>query len=135
MSSGDAILRALNNLKRSANPDTALNTSNQSYGQLENKIPNYGRGNINLSKRPVYKNPDGTISTVRSVSFTDDNGNALLIPTIRFGSDGITPVSMTPLEALDWYNKTGEYLGKFKNEQDATTYAIALHNSQAKMYK
>lgn len=85
-------------------------------------------GNINLSQRPKVKNADGSISTVRSMSFTDDKGQNILIPTVigdRVVSDG---------EAIRHYYKTGQHLGIFTTPQAADTYAESLHQAQAKQY-
>lgn len=95
----------------------------------KSKKANYGKGNINLNDRPIIKNKDGSISTVRSISI-DEDGKTILIPTVRKGLDRI----MTDWEAIDWYEKTGEYLGKFNSIKEADTYAEQLHQSQQKMY-
>ena len=92
-------------------------------------IGRYGEGNIDLYNRPVVKNPDGSVSTVRSMSFWDDDEQKeILVPTVvngRIVSDD---------EAIDHYYRTGEYLGKFETWQDADAYAEKLHEQQEKMY-
>lgn len=85
-------------------------------------------GNIDLTKRPIVKNPDGTISTVRSMSFNED-GKEILIPTVS--PDGRI---MEENEAIDFYHKTGQKLGDFDTPENATSYANNLHNSQASFY-
>ncbi|ESY16128.1 phage tail tip lysozyme [Mesorhizobium sp. LNJC391B00] len=85
-------------------------------------------GNIDLAARPVVKNADGTISTVRSVSFELD-GKEVLIPTVS--PDGKI---LSNEDAIKLYRKTGQHLGKFDNADDATTYAKSLHESQAQFY-
>jgi hypothetical protein len=86
-------------------------------------------GNIDLKKRPIVKNPDGTISTVRSISVNID-GNETLLPTVS--PEG---KNLNTQEAVQLYKKTGQHLGKFDNPQNATAYAKKLHDAQAKYYK
>lgn len=88
----------------------------------------YGQGNIDLYNRPQVKNPDGSISTVRSMSFNDGN-KEVLIPTVM---DNGTIV--TPEEAINNYYKTGKYLGKFNTVDDANNYAQRLHQEQQRYY-
>jgi hypothetical protein len=90
-------------------------------GQLE-------AGNIDLAKRPVVKNPDGSISTVRSASFNMD-GAEVLIPTVS--DDGRV---VSDQEAIQLYRKTGKHLGKFATPDAATKYAESLHRKQEEMY-
>ncbi|TCB05141.1 hypothetical protein E0H93_17630 [Rhizobium leguminosarum bv. viciae] len=94
-----------------------------------NKVPGLlSAGNINLAKRPVVKNPDGTISTVRSMSFNED-GREILVPTVS-PEGGI----LSDDDAINLYHQTGQHLGMFDNPQDADTYAQSLHNQQDQMY-
>lgn len=94
------------------------------------KTKDYGAGNIDLNNRPIINNPDGSKSTVYSMTFTNDDGSALLLPGVRAGLDR----KMTPQEAMAWYQKTGEYLGKFKTDAEAEAYANTLHEDQANQY-
>lgn len=96
--------------------------------------PDYGIGNIDLNNRPIYQNEDGSISTVRSMSFWDnDEQKEILVPTIAFDKDG-KAISLTDDEAVDRYYETGEYLGKFDDWREADKYAERLHEEQDKLY-
>lgn len=93
---------------------------------------NYGYGNIDLTDRPVYRNPDGTISTVDSFSANFD-GKEVLLPQIGRDASG-NPVRWTEDQAIDNYLKTGENLGSFDTVDAANNYANWLHNQQADYY-
>lgn len=86
------------------------------------------QGNIDLTKRPVVKNEDGTISTVRSASFNFD-GKEYLLPTVS--DDGRI---LTDDEAVEQFRKTGKHLGVFDTPEHATEYAERLHRDQDSMY-
>ncbi|WMT12522.1 DNA transfer protein [Serratia fonticola] len=85
-------------------------------------------GNIDIHNRPVVKNADGSISTVRSMS-TNIDGREVLIPTVS--DDGRI---MSDDEAIDNFMRTGKHLGMFSSPEAATSYAESLHNQQADEY-
>jgi len=85
-------------------------------------------GNIDLNNRPVVHNPDGSISTVRSVGMNID-GRETLIPTV-YGQSVLSNE-----DALRLYQMTGKHLGQFDTPENATAYAEQLHEAQAKQYK
>lgn len=85
-------------------------------------------GNIDLAKRPVVRNADGTISTVRSMSFNQD-GREILVPTVS--PDGQI---LSDQQAIERYRQTGENLGVFDTPDAATKYANTLHTQQEAMY-
>lgn len=85
-------------------------------------------GNIDLTQRPVVKNGDGSISTVRSASFNID-GKEVLLPTVS--QDGKL---LSNDEAITLYRRTGNNLGTFESPEAATAYAQQLHLAQAAQY-
>ena len=103
------------------------------YPEVAKKAENFGKGNIDLNTRPSVKNEDGSISTVRSMSFQMSEGvhkgKEVLIPTVS--DDGKL---LSDREAIDLYKKSGRYLGVFDTPKEATKYAIQLHKDQEKQY-
>jgi len=86
-------------------------------------------GNINIHQRPVVHNADGSISTVRSMTFTDDDGSTVVVPSVIAGRGVVSPK-----EAFQYYKQTGQHLGRFDNQDAADAYAQALHEQQATEY-
>ena len=87
-------------------------------------------GNIDLYSKPRVDNGDGTYSTVRSMSFGDDQGREILIPTVS--DDGRI---MSADEAVQNYFDTGKHLGIFNSPEAATAYAERLHDLQEQYYR
>ena len=87
------------------------------------------KGNIDLFSRPQVRNDDGSISTVRSMSFRDKDGKEVLLPTIS--DDGRI---LSDEEAINQYYETGKHLGKFETVEQANAYAERLHRQQEFYY-
>lgn len=112
-------------------PSNVQSDPNNPFAQIEKASRPKGliqEGNIDIHNRPVVKNPDGSISTVRSMS-TNIDGREVLIPSVS--DDGRI---MSDDEAIDNFMRTGKHLGMFDNPDDATAYAESLHNQQADEY-
>jgi hypothetical protein len=91
-------------------------------------------GTINLYEQPVVQNPDGSISTVDSLSVGLPEGEVLL-PTVTADGRHFTG---TPEQVQDAaiaeYRKTGRHLGIFKDPATATVFAQQLHEDYAAGY-
>lgn len=92
---------------------------------LENLVQ---QGTIDLTKRPKVKNPDGSYSTVRTMTITDDQGRGINIPTV------INNRVVNPEEAIEHFKKTKQHLGVYRTQQDALDAAEKLHKEQEQMY-
>lgn len=111
---------------------TARQNDGRASGPKMPSIGRFGAGNIDLFNRPQYRQPDGSLSTVNSISIGTDDGE-VLIPTIGRDAQG-RPVQWTDDEAIEQYNKTGQYLGKFNTVEEADRYADQLHRQQEIYY-
>lgn len=90
-------------------------------------------GNIDLNARTVYHGasrdePWKDFRTENSMSIGTDQGE-VLIPTVVNG------VQLTPDQAIDHFNRTGQHLGMFSTPTAADRYAELLHQRQAKKYE
>lgn len=84
-------------------------------------------GNLDLEHRPAYRNPDGSISSVRSMG-VNLGGKEYLLPTIA--DDGR---SLNDDEAIEEFRRTGQHLGVYRSPEDSTRAAEAIHEDQAAM--
>jgi len=80
------------------------------------------KGNVDLSKRQIVDNPDGSYGTEFSMSFNDGKYE-VLIPTIFDGKHH------TEEQAIQHYRKTGEHMGKFASGdiKNIEGYSERLH--------
>ncbi len=86
-------------------------------------------GNINLFAQPRVKNPNGSISTVDSISVGVDDGE-LLLPTVTPDGRHFTGTrESVAQQAFAEYRKTGRHLGLFPDVNSANAAAQALHEA------
>ena len=85
-------------------------------------------GNIDIHHRPIVHNPDGSISTVRTITVGIGPGRFVNIPTVVNGQ------VVSNDQAIVHYRKTGQHLGVFASEPAALTAAQQLHEQQAHQY-
>ena len=111
-------------------------TITEVYGSAtyEDKIGQFGKGNIDLYNRPKIMHEDGSFSTVQSMSFYDEKADSstkgleVLIPMV------IETDILNEEEAIQHYYETKEYLGLFETPEAATAYAEELHIQQEILY-
>ncbi len=101
-------------------PQGTINQGFGSFGMLEG-------GNMPLAGRPLVPMPGGGFGTVHSMSFGEDNRERL-IPTIQQGR------LMSPDEAMDYYQSSGQHLGAFATPQAAENYSRILSQAQGVDY-
>lgn len=82
-------------------------------------------GNIDVSKLPKVRNPDGSYSTVLTIGIEQD-GRHYVIPTVINGR------VVSKKEAVDYFNETHKHLGAFSTRAESDAYAQKLHEMEAK---
>ena len=128
---GIASSQRYDDLKNRSDYRTNYTAGLQQYNQ-DKPLGQYGAGNIDLTKRDTgLYDESGNLMTVKSMSFEED-GKEILVPTVV--NRGGKWVELSDEEAIDWYHKTGEYLGKFDTVSEANAYAEKLHLEQEQMY-
>ena len=85
-------------------------------------------GNIDVSKLPKVRNPDGSYSTVLTIGIEQD-GKHYVIPTVINGR------VVSEKEAVDYFNKTRKHLGAFGTQEESDAYAQRLHDQEAQRIK
>jgi hypothetical protein len=83
-------------------------------------------GNINLYEQPRVPNPDGSVSTVDTISVNLD-GREVLLPRVTSDGRHLT----TPEETVAEYRQTGRHLGIFDTPENATRFAQQVHEDYA----
>jgi len=86
-------------------------------------------GNIDLKTRPIAYNPDGSYSTVRTMTVEDGPGRYANIPSVMDTGEVVGEQA-----AREAYKKSGHHLGKFGDLNKAVHAAENLHEEQASDY-
>ena len=122
------------NIKQTLKEVDSLKVKNyRTIEDINNEVLSNNQGNIDLKNRPQFKQDDGSLSTVNSIIVSNEKGEYIVIPTIRQDKYN-KAVQMSDKEAEDYFNSTGEFLGKFDKLSEAEYYARDLHNSQDYLY-
>lgn len=83
-------------------------------------------GNIDPSTRPRVRNPDGSISTVRTIGVNVD-GREYVIPTVS--DDGRI---LSDQEAFALFRRSGRHFGAFSSPAEASAFAQQLSQEEAR---
>lgn len=103
------------------------------YAGVENFPGLVEKGNIDLTKRRILDNPDGSYGSEYSMSFNDGK-HEVLVPTIFENPDGSVS-KHSSREAIKRYADTGEHMGKFAsgNYNGANAYSEIVHSRVIKV--
>lgn len=105
--------------------------------EFHDEIGQFGRGNIDLYNRPVYRSIDENgyewTETTFSMADQDEFGRWVLVPRIARDDRG-NAYEMSEREAWSHYEDTGEFLGIFDTLEEAYDYAERLHLQQEAIY-
>ncbi len=91
---------------------------------VQQRLGSGNGGNIDTANLPAVTNPDGSVSTVRTISINVD-GREVLIPTVVNGR------VVSNAEAIQEYRRTGRNFGSFPDVASADAAAEKLHQSEA----
>lgn len=120
--------RIYNEMQAAASPQMAVSAQPMQPTQAPQQGGIGGllqQGNIDLNNRPRVQNPDGTISTVRSIGVNID-GRETLLPTVSDSGENLTPE-----QAVQNYRQTGKHLGQYSTVEEANAAAEQIHQQQA----
>jgi hypothetical protein len=87
-------------------------------------------GNIDLSRRKIVRNKDGSISTIRAFYIQDDQGRTVLLPSMD--KDGNV---MTMPAAVRYWSARGQSLGIFDTPANAEAYESTMHDLLSEQYR
>ena len=96
---------------------------------MNTKLGVYGRGNIDLFDMGAIVDENGDRIVQKGVGIVE-NGLNVLIPTLVRDLNGEMK-ELSKEEAIDYYRRTGQYLGKFSTRREMYTYSDELARQQA----
>jgi hypothetical protein len=118
--------------RREALPEMVLRRSD--VRPATNRLGALEPGNLDLTRRPYVRNADGSVSTVRSMSFREGAksgspwaGKEILVPTVS--DDGRI---MSGDEAIAEYDRTGKHMGVYPTVAAADYAGEMIHQDQMK---
>ena len=112
--------------KEMDNLEKWINVDRLSGSPLPEKFADGGvvqSASIDVSKLPTVRNPDGSVSTVRTIGIEMD-GKHYLIPTVIGGR------VVSNDEAIDAFKRTGRHLGVFSTREASDEAGRRLHEAE-----